>query len=86
MYRNALAQLVGGGSSCGCGYGGAGGAGVGDVRLTVSFVHNTYPQLRYTVATDEPAHHQATELPCRAAELLIYQAHPQSYRATKLLG
>jgi hypothetical protein len=30
MYRNALAQLVGGGS--GCGGGGGGGASVGDVR------------------------------------------------------
>jgi hypothetical protein len=35
MYRNALAQLVGGGSGCGCGGGGGGGGGasVGDVRL-----------------------------------------------------
>jgi hypothetical protein len=33
MYRNALAQLVGGGSGCGGGGGGGGGgASVGDVR------------------------------------------------------
>jgi hypothetical protein len=45
-------------------------------------IHNTYPQLRYTVATDEPAHYQATELPCRATDL---PSAPPSYRATELI-